>query len=81
MYVAHDSDGRANVHHIALLHKQLFGLGAYCLDHRLGQQLLLGEARYTLIEVYGGCGLSAGGQASHKGGVLATDVHGRPGMV
>lgn len=58
MDITHDRDWRSDMHHIALLHKQLFRLGAYCLDDRFGQQLLLGEARYTLIEVYGGCGRS-----------------------
>ena len=76
--VAHDGDGRADVHHVALLHEQLLRLCAYRLDHRLGQQLLLGQARYTLIEVYGGCG----GQyaPTKRMGAPATDVHGSPGM-
>jgi hypothetical protein len=55
MNVANNGDGRPDVNHIALLHEQLFRLCANGFDHRLGQQLLLGEARYTLIEVYGGC--------------------------
>jgi hypothetical protein len=52
--VTHDGDGRPDVHHVALLHEQLLGLCAYCLDHRLGQQLLLGEALYALVDVYSG---------------------------
>jgi hypothetical protein len=53
--VAHNGHGRSDVHHIALFHKKLFRLCAYCLNDRLCQQLLLGEARYALVEVYGGC--------------------------
>jgi len=53
--VTHDSNGRSDVHHIALFHEQLLGFGAYCLDHRLGEQLLLRQARYAFIEVYGSC--------------------------
>lgn len=61
--VADDGDGGAHVHHIALAHQQLLGLGAYCLDHRLGQEFLLVEARDALVEVHGGCdigGVSGG---------------------
>lgn len=55
MDVTDDSDGRSNVYHITLLHEQLLGLCAYCLDDRLGQQFLLGKPRYAFIEVYTGC--------------------------
>lgn len=55
MDIADDCHRRSNVHNIALLHEELFRLCAYCLDHRLGQQLLLGESRYALIEIYGSC--------------------------
>jgi hypothetical protein len=66
--VADYGDGRADVHHVALLHEQLLGFCAYRLDDRLGQQLLLGEARYTLIEVYGGCpGLVYSRHAAQRG--------------
>ena len=37
VYVADDSDGRVDMHHVALLHQKLLGLGAYCLDHRIRQ--------------------------------------------
>lgn len=46
-----------NVHHVALLHEELFRLRAYCLDDRLGQEFLLVKPCYALIEVdscYGG---------------------------
>jgi hypothetical protein len=79
--VADDGDGRADVHHVALLHEQLLGLCAYCLDDRLGQQLLLGEARNALIEIYGGCPGSVYTQTGRTGGASATDVHGSPGMI
>jgi hypothetical protein len=55
MNVANNCDGRPDMDYIALLHKQLLGLCTYGFDHGLGQQLLLGEARYTLIEIYGRC--------------------------
>jgi hypothetical protein len=79
--VADDGDGRPDVHHIALLHEQLLGLCANGLDDRLGQQLLFGEARYALIQVYGGCPGSVYTQTGRTGGASATDVHGSPGMV
>lgn len=40
VYVADDGYRGAHVHDVALAHKQLFGLCAYCLDHRLGEELL-----------------------------------------
>lgn len=55
MDITNDSDRRSNVHHVALLHEQLLGLCAYCLDDRLGQQFLLGKPRYAFIEVYASC--------------------------
>jgi hypothetical protein len=60
--VTDDGHGRADVHHVALLHEQLLGLGAYRLDDRFGEQLLLGQARDALIEVHGICHASASAQ-------------------
>lgn len=59
MDVADDRHGRSNMHDIALLHKQLLRLGAYCLDDRLSQELFLRQPRYALVEVYGSCAGSA----------------------
>jgi hypothetical protein len=42
---------RADVHHVALLHQKLLRLCTYCFYHGLGQQLLLREPRYALVEV------------------------------
>jgi hypothetical protein len=53
MDITNHSDGRANVHHIALLHKELFRLCTYCFYYGLGQQLLLRKPRYTFVEVDG----------------------------
>lgn len=39
------------MHDVALLHEELFGLGAYCLNNRLGQEVLLVECLYALIEI------------------------------
>jgi len=75
--VADDGDGRPNVDHIALFHKQLLGLCAYSLDDRFGQQLLFVQSLYTLIEVDGGYSKSA--RAATDG--MGADIHGRPGMV
>lgn len=38
--VANNGDGCLYVYDVALLHEQLFCLGAYCLYDRLGEQLL-----------------------------------------
>ena len=43
------------MHNITLLHKELFGFGAYRFNDRLGQQLLLRQPRYALIKVYSSC--------------------------
>ena len=51
--VADDGDGGSDVHHIALLHKELLGLCTYGLNDRLGQQLLLVQARYAFVQVDG----------------------------
>lgn len=40
VYVADNSNRGAHVYDIALTHEQLLRLGAYCLDHRLGEKLL-----------------------------------------
>lgn len=37
--VTDDGDGSADVDDIALAHQQLLGLGAYCLNDGLGQEL------------------------------------------
>lgn len=55
MDVADDGDGGVNVHDIALLHQELFCLGAYCLDDRVGEKFFFVEASNALIEVDGGC--------------------------
>lgn len=43
MDITHDRDRRPDVHDVTLFHEQFLRLGAYCLDDRLGQQLLLIE--------------------------------------
>ena len=53
MDVADDGDGRADVDDVALTHQQLLGLGADGLDDRLGEELLLVQARYAFVEVDG----------------------------
>lgn len=53
--VSNDGDGRVNVHNVTLLHQELLRLGAYCLDDGVGEELLLVEASYALIEVDGRC--------------------------
>jgi hypothetical protein len=58
VYVPDDRHRRPDMHHIALLHEQLLRFRAYCLDHRLGEELLLRQARYALVEVYGSCSIS-----------------------
>lgn len=55
MDVTNHSNWRSYVYNVALLHKKLLRFGAYCLDHRLSQQLLLRQPRYALIEVHGSC--------------------------
>jgi hypothetical protein len=39
--IPNDCDGCCNMDDVALFHKQLFGLCAYCFNHRVGEQLLL----------------------------------------
>jgi hypothetical protein len=51
MNISNDSDGSLNVHDVALLHQQLFGLGAYRLDDGFRQKVLLVEGLYASIEV------------------------------
>ena len=51
MDIANNGHGRFDVHDIALLHEELFCLSAYRLDDRLGQQFLLVEPCYALVEV------------------------------
>jgi hypothetical protein len=51
--ITNHGDRRRNVYHIALLHKKLFGFGAYCFDHRVCQQFFLVESRDALIEIDG----------------------------
>lgn len=55
MDVTNDCDWRLDVHHVALFHQQLLCLGAYGLDHRLGEELLSVQAGDAFIEVYAGC--------------------------
>lgn len=59
MNIANHSDWGLDVYDITLLHKQLFRFCAYSLDDRLGQQLLLVQTRYALVEVNGSCIKSA----------------------
>jgi len=54
MDVADDGDRCCYVHHITLLHKELFRFGAYGFDDRVGQELLFVEPRNTFVEVDGG---------------------------
>lgn len=75
MYVTDDGDGGEHVDDIALAHEQFLGLGAYCLDHGLGEEFLLVQARYTLVEI------NRGGQARHFGWrfvILLLDCRHRP---
>ena len=51
MDVSHHCDRRLDVNDIALLHQQLLRFGTYCLNDRVGEQFLLVQPRYTLIEV------------------------------
>lgn len=81
MDVAHHSDRCSDVYHVALLHQQLLSLCAYRLDDRLGQQLLFGKSRNTLIKIYGSFTQKSATLSAGVCWVLATDVHGRPGMV
>lgn len=78
MDITNDRHRRSYMHNVALLHKELFRFGAYCLDHGLGEQLFLRQPRYALVQVYGGCVQSAVGAGTFA---LKRGVHGRPGMV
>lgn len=49
--VADDGDGCLHLHDIALFHQQLFRLGAYCLDDRVGEQLLVVQSFYAFVEI------------------------------
>lgn len=51
MDVADDRDGRLHLHDIALLHQQLLRLGAYCLDDRVGEELLVVQPFDAFVEV------------------------------
>lgn len=51
MDISHYRHRCRNMDHIALFHQQLFSFGAYCLNHRVCQQLLSIEPLYTLIQV------------------------------
>ena len=44
VYVTNNSDGRFDVHNIALFHEQLFCFRAYSLDDGLCEQLLFVQA-------------------------------------
>lgn len=61
VYVADDGDGGEDVDDVALAHKQFLCLGADGLDDGLGEELLLVQARYALVEI------DRGGQAGHLG--------------
>lgn len=78
MNVAHDGDRGSDMHHIALFHEKLLGLCTNGLDDRLGQQLLVRQARDTLVEVYGGCtglvSIVGRGQAVQAQGGAYTEV-------
>lgn len=49
--VADNGDRGLDVHDIALLHQQLFRLGADGLDDRVGEELFAVEAGDALIEI------------------------------
>lgn len=51
VYISYNCDGGLDVDHIALLHQQLLGFGAYCFDDGFGEQVLLVEAFYAFIEI------------------------------
>ena len=51
MNIPHYRDWRLHMHHITLLHQKLLRLRAYCFDDGLGEEVLLVEALYTLVEV------------------------------
>ena len=55
MYVTDHRDRRLDVHNIALLHQQLFRLGAYCFDYRVREELFPVKAGDTFVKVYAGC--------------------------
>lgn len=66
------------MHDIALLHKKLFRLGAYCFDDRLGEQFFLIEAADALVEVDRSCRVEC--DQLDAGPCGAWHSHGRPGM-
>lgn len=54
MNVANHSNGSLDVYHIALLHKKLLRLGAYCFDDRVCEELLFVQAADALVQIDAG---------------------------
>lgn len=77
MNVADNGDRGLDVHDIALLHQQLFRLGADGLDDRVGEELFAVEAGDALIEIDTGWGKC---QYAVLGGVARDSIPGRPGI-
>ena len=55
MYVPHNGYWRRNVDYIAFLHKKFLCLCTYCLDHGVGEALLLIQTLYTFVQIDAGC--------------------------
>lgn len=51
VYISHDRNGCLHMHHVTLLHQELLGLGAYCLNDRFSEEILLVEGFYALIKI------------------------------
>ncbi len=53
--VSYYCDRCLDMDHVALLHQQLLGLGAYCFDDGFSKQVLLVKAFNAFIEIDGRC--------------------------
>ncbi len=51
MYIPNHCYRGLHMYHVALLHQQLFCLGTYCFDDRLGEEVLFVQAFYAFIEI------------------------------
>lgn len=70
------------MHHIALLHKELFGLCAYRLDNGVREELFFIQALYTFVQVDASCvGTESVWPIRLAEWSAVRDSHGRPGMV
>jgi hypothetical protein len=76
--VADDSYRSLDVHNIALLHKHLFRLCAYCFYDRLGEQFLVVESLDALVEI--DAGLQTSVLATRYIVVAVDGIQGSPGM-